>query len=179
MFGFCLTLSSEHLVWGTRSTHRIAINIISTLSVLYPLTGLLLFFILSYASLFGFQSIQMEIKTARQLIMDDRNIDPSDVAVWLQTFKRRHIIACSEAVECVNRCSGWTLLISTIFTFLSAINNSFYFFGHDIDLKVTDVVFYIFTVVLLTSMCCTADRVTNQVYSAGKLQHWDIFNHLD
>ena len=144
---------------GTSSGHRIFISVMSTVSIIYPLTAIVVFVIHCYVSSLLFESVQSEIHRNQILLMSGRD---QDVRHLMSTFKQRHILACG-TVDGINHCFGWILLLSTTFFFVSVINSSFYLFGLDNIISVPDVAFTTFTVTHLICVCFTADRVQIKV----------------
>lgn len=126
--------------------------------IIYPMTGILLFCILSYVSSASFQYVQMEIK--RHAIEK-----PSNVIRPLVFLVKRHHIFATETVDYINYCSGWTLLLAILFSFVAIVNSSFYFFGLDGTVSLPDVVFGMYAILNLTVICCSADHIRIKVIS--------------
>lgn len=131
----------------------------STISAVYPLTGLLLFTIHCYASSLAFESIHTDVKRNEIQLMNGRNQDVSRLILLL---KEKHILAC-DTVDGINDSFGWQLLLSMTFYFVSIINSSFYVFGLDNHITVLDVTFFLFVLVNLTVTCVAADCIQNKV----------------
>lgn len=131
----------------------------STISIIYPLTAIVIFVIHCYVSSLLFESIQSQIIQCEIQLLNGRD---EDVRFLLFTLKERHILAC-DTVDGINRCFGWTLLLSVIFFFVAVINSSFYLFGLDNRISLPDVTFTVFSLTHLTLLCFTADRVQIKV----------------
>jgi hypothetical protein len=149
----------HHLAAGTTSGHRIFISFMSTVSIIYPLTALVVFSIHCYVSSLLFESVQSEIHRNEIQLMNGRD---QDVRLLILAFKQRHILAC-KTVDSINHCFGWILLLSITFFYLAVINSSFYLFGLDNIISMPDVAFTTFTVIHLICVCFTADRVQIKV----------------
>lgn len=153
----CICTVGNHLFTGTSSTHRILISFTSTLMIVYPMSAILLFLILSHVSSISFQFCQLEIK---RNAVDHK----SDIRTLFFKVKRQHIFA-SDMVDCINHCLGWTLLLTIPFTFVAIVNCSFYVFGLDGTVSLPDVVFCIYAICNLTLICCFADDIRHKVLS--------------
>ena len=144
---------------GTSTGHRMLRSFMSTISTIYPLTAIVLFFIHCLVSSLLFESLLSEIKRAEIMLMNGRD---QEVRQLLDTFKHRHILAC-DTVDGINHCFAWTLLLSVIFFFVAVINSSFYLFGLDNIVTLPDAAFTAFAVAHLTLLCLMADRIETKV----------------
>lgn len=146
-----------HLTMETSSRHRIFISFMSTLSIIYPLTTLLVFAIHCYASSLTFELIL-------NWPIEEPINDGDDVVLFAaQTLGKRHVSAC-ETVDAINHCFGWMLLLSTTFYFVAVVNATFYLVGLD-NPKITllDIIFLLFALVHLTFLCFAADHIRVKV----------------
>ena len=81
----------------------------------------------------------------------------------LALIKRRHTLVC-EAMDTLNDCFGYTLLLSFMFFFINNINSAFYIFGDTTEgISLIDLLFSIEGVFHLIVVCCAADFITDQV----------------
>lgn len=151
------------MYFGVWKAHRLFISALSTICVLYPMTALLVFIILSYASTLNFLLIQLEIK--RSVIQLNNEEDQLNATKRLLIIKHSHFISC-ETVEFINKISGSTLFLSTLCFWVSVINSSFCTFNpvNIAALSLTpDLLFLLFAIFNLTWICFTADQLKNKV----------------
>ncbi|EFX88065.1 hypothetical protein DAPPUDRAFT_346837 [Daphnia pulex] len=141
------SVTDYHLAAGSSSIHSIFITITSTLSIIYPLTTIVLFAVHCYASSVAFELIRTKIGRGRH------------VRILLLTLKNRFILA-SDTVDGINRTFGWMLLLSTTFFFVAIINASYVVFSLDKQITAGDLVFLLFALVHLTLVCFAADHIT-------------------
>lgn len=99
----------------------------------------------------------------RRLIMNKNHSNDVGCRDLLLMFKHRHAVAC-EMVNCINYISGSTLFFSIPFCFIAIINCSFYVFGLDNHVSMTDVIFCIFAIVYLVTICFIADHIQIEVF---------------
>lgn len=131
----------------------------ATISIVYPLTALVLFLTHCYASSLAFESIQTEVKRNEIQLMNGREQDSSQLIL---AFKERHILA-NETVDGINDSFGCYLLLATTSYFVAIINSSFYLFGLDNHITLPDIIFSLFVLFNLTVTCFTADTIQNKV----------------
>ncbi|KAI9562832.1 hypothetical protein GHT06_010287 [Daphnia sinensis] len=159
IFGLTASSTGYHFAVGTSSTHRIFISFMATISIIYPLTALVLFFTHCYASSLAFESIQTEVKRNEIQLMNGRE---QDVSQLIFLFKERHILA-NETVDGINDSFGCYLLLATTSYFVSIINSTFYLFGLDNRISLPDIIFTLFVLFNLTVTCFAADSIQNKM----------------
>lgn len=149
------------------SSNVFLVNVVSTFFIIYPLTNLLLFAILSYASSSSFHFIQMEIMKYRRVhiaknLEYQSNKKDKDL---LETFKYRHSLVC-DTIDVINYSLGWTLLLSVPFSFMAIISCCFSVFAKknvmEID-SLLDIMFLVYSAAQLTFICFSADRIRTKV----------------
>lgn len=87
----------------------------------------------------------------------------SNQADQLAIVKRRHNFVC-EALNTMNDCFGFTLLLSVMFYFITNINSAFYMFSDTVEgITFMDISFAIMGVGHLMAICCAVDFITDQV----------------
>ena len=86
-----------------------------------------------------------------------------------QLCKRWHQLSC-QSVAAIDFCFGWTLLFSLCFVFVGFINSTFWMFNSNLYLKfsetskiVVDLIFFFYTIILLTIICFPVDHLRSQV----------------
>lgn len=157
---------------GSSSVHSIFITITSTLSIIYPLTTIVLFAVHCYASSVAFELIRTKIKRCAIQLRNGRG---RDVRILLLTLKNRFILA-SDTVDGINRTFGWMLLLSMTFFFVAIINASYVVFSLDKQITAGDLVFLLFALVHLTLVCFVADHISINVLHAKKLSNLNSDN---
>lgn len=130
------------------------VNTLEILMIVHLSTSLILFVFFGQVSSSIFQSIQMQIS-------------PVCNSIALQKAKRSYIIAC-ETVDALNNCFGWICLATIQFSFVGLINISFYLFGSN-NLVLTDLAIFFTYLIILVTICWTADGVRHQVWKEIKL----------
>lgn len=138
--------------------------VLSTISLIYPLTAYLLFFILSNASFASFHLLHIDLKES--VVRMRNNQDLFHKKHTLQTLKSRYFLALDTA-DCINHVLGWTLLLWTLFTFVAIINSMFYLCWSSESTfsleSVPDILFCTFPIIHLFYMCYSAENIRNKV----------------
>nr|CAH0111931.1 unnamed protein product [Daphnia galeata] len=88
------------------------------LSMIYPLTTIVVFIVHCYASSLAFDLIRKEIERCEIQIINGRN---QDISFFLSVIKQKYLTAC-DAVDSINRTFGRMLLLSTTFFIVAVIN---------------------------------------------------------
>ena len=150
----------ENLSDETQNPRIIFITITWTLSIIYPLTTIVMFIIHCYTSSLAFDVIGKEIKRFEIQIIDDKD---QDISVFLSVFKQKNLIIC-DAVDSINRTFGRMLLLSTTFFFVAIINLSYAIFSLEEEMSLANSVILAYTFVYLPFICFAADHISNKVF---------------
>lgn len=159
------------------SSNVFLVNVVSTFFIIYPLTNLLLFAILSYASSSSFHFIQMEIMKYRGVHIANNleyqsNKKDKDL---LETFKYRHSLVC-DTIDVINYLLGWTLLFSVPFSFTTIIGCCFSVFAKENVMEIDsllDFMFLVYSAAQLNLICFSADRIRTKVLFVFHSKCWD------
>jgi hypothetical protein len=153
--------SDENLSNETQNLRIIFMKIAWTLSMIYPLTTIVVFIIHCYASSLAFDLIRKEIERFEIQIINGRD---QKISVFLSVFKQKYLTAC-DAVDSINRIFGRMLLLSTTFFFLAIINVSYAIFGMDNPtMTLGGALFLLFIFVHLPFICFAANHISDKVY---------------
>ncbi|XP_059353018.1 uncharacterized protein LOC130688983 [Daphnia carinata] len=129
------------------------LTVTGTLLQFYPTLGIVLFTTVSYASSLSFQSITSKLNCNGHL--QACNLSNSDVIV----LKRYYVSAC-QAVDIINDCFGWLLLLVVPHLFISEINVTFYWFGNlKKTASVSGFLFFVFQLVNIFVICISSDCI--------------------
>ncbi|EFX87880.1 hypothetical protein DAPPUDRAFT_346911 [Daphnia pulex] len=128
-------------------------SLVSVFSQVYPITAIVLFSAVCYASSNAHQSIRMELNLLKNTTTDGNYYNR------LSTLKRRHALVC-ETVDHINHCFGFFMGISLSFHFVSMITASFYLFGTDKEPgSVLEIGFACSQICNLSLICYPADLI--------------------
>jgi len=163
----------ENLSDETQNPRIIFITITWTLSIIYPLTTIVMFIIHCYTSSLAFDVIGKEIKRFEIQIIDDKD---QDISVFLRVIKQKYFIAC-DAVDSINRTFGRMLLLSTTFFIVAVINIIYTSFSViNGNMSFADKVFITYNFVHLTFIFFAADYISNKVFYNYKREFGDEIN---
>lgn len=140
------------------SAFRMFITVMSTLSVLYPTSAIIVFAVHCYASSLALQLIQEQIQRCEI----DELTNGRDLCLFVLNLRRKFVAVC-DSVDAINHCFGWMLLLSTVFIFVAVINSSFYLFT--LEISPSDIAFLSFSLIHATNMCFAADLIRCKVIS--------------
>ena len=144
----------------------------------YVTAALLLFCIVTYVC----ASIVSSIYKRAGVFNDERVklLIPIKNCNQLKLWKRWYQLSC-QSVASINFCFGWTLLFSLCFIFVGFINSTFWMFNSNLYLRfsetskiVVDLIFFIYTVILLTIICFPVDHLRSQVGYLNSVLNSDI-----
>lgn len=147
----------------------------SVTSTIYSTSLVILFCLLSYISSAFFDSIGRQVEQINR--KNDRSRYQSLDEALLLGIKRRHSLAI-DVVACLNECFGWNLLLTISFLFVNIINSSFYIFGEEGGMNITDLSFGLTSTVHLLALCLSADLITRQVNTFIRGQEERAHNKL-
>jgi hypothetical protein len=132
-------------------------SLVSVFSQVYPITAIVLFSVVCYASSNAHQSIRMDLNLLNNTTTDGNYYNR------LSTLKRRHALVC-ETVDHINHCFGFFMGISLSFHFVTMITASFYLFGTDKEPgSVLDIGFACSQIFNLSLICYPADLIRLKV----------------
>ena len=165
--------SDENLSNETQNPRIIFMKIAWTLSMIYPLTTIVVFIIHCYASSLAFDLIRKEIERFEIQIINGRE---KDISFFLSVIKQKYLTAC-DAVDSINRTFGRMLLLSTTF-FIVAVINIIYISFRVINenMSFADKVFITYNFVHLTFIFFAADYISNKVFYNYKREFGDEIN---
>ena len=176
LFTFTVTMESnsdENLSNETQNPRIIFMKIAWTLSMIYPLTTIVVFIIHCYASSLAFDLIRKEIERFEIQIINGRD---QKISVFLSVFKQKYLTAC-DAVDSINRTFGRMLLLSTTFFIVAVINIIYTSFSViNGNMSFADKVFITYNFVHLTFIFFAADYISNKVFYNYKREFGDEIN---
>ena len=150
--------TNYNLTNGVSSFHRIMISFMSTASQIYPMTAIVLYNVICYASMELFNSIHNEMK----------RIDEPTNALHVIHFSRlkmltdRHLLSC-DTVDAIYACFGWTLLLSTCFVLIAMVGHSFRVLAVLQKITLIAVSFSLYNIILLILICFPTHRIKSKV----------------
>jgi hypothetical protein len=143
------------------NTRHIFVIITMILSMIYPLTTIVVFIIHCYASSLAFDLIRKEIERCEIQIINGRE---KDISFFLSVIKQKYLTAC-DAVDSINRTFGRMLLLSTTFFIVAVINIIYLSFSViNGNMSFADKVFITYNFVHLTFIFFAADYISNKVF---------------
>ncbi|KAI9562853.1 hypothetical protein GHT06_010308 [Daphnia sinensis] len=160
----CFIIGSYHINNGSPFLVLCCV-VVSALSQVHPITAVLLFVVVSYASSNAYQTILWDLAALKNQPMNKQHYDR------LTSLKRYHVLVC-ETIDHINNCFGWILGISLLFHFVSIVTTSFYLFGNERErgtlLEYMELSFFISQILHVLLICYPPDLIQEKADAVMK-----------